>query len=538
MKKIALLIGMSEYDDSSLSNISTAVKDVTALKRVLTNESIGGFSEEEVIVLTNPNRMDMETSIYDLFDGRDSEDLLLFFFSGHGVTDDRGRLYLATRETRKNSKGEINPVTAVAASLMQELVGKSRSKRQVIILDSCYSGAFARGMSFKNSSKVDIEGQLGGRGRVVLTSSNSTEYSLYQSGNELSVYTHFLLEGLLTGAADTDANGYISIVEIHEYIRRRVLDSAYEMSPQIYISEEGYSINIARSNQGIRVDNYAVKFTSFKEDFLALVNEKLKTRIRSRFGLLTSAMSSSLGDKLAQVVLEDNFKKWRDKSYGYVRIINLEKKIDESASLWLKGAEAEECIRESIRVWVNKILKEFSEDVSIIAKRHDVDIESLELSTSYSSISGKEFSGINVGDLTAISGVAGLSSIVISLLAYGVISVLLAPATGPGLLAAAYMLGSAVVGTGATLFTSMATTKSLEAQIKKRDLPLWLRKKVVSDSSISNFSTSFKRQFSEKMSESMNNDITLKSSVLEQVEMDIKQALNQLVEKVLISQIE
>ena len=538
MKKIALLIGMSEYDDSSLSNISTAVKDVTALKRVLTNESIGGFSEEEVIVLTNPNRMDMETSIYDLFDGRDSEDLLLFFFSGHGVTDDRGRLYLATRETRKNSKGEINPVTAVAASLMQELVGKSRSKRQVIILDSCYSGAFARGMSFKNSSKVDIEGQLGGRGRVVLTSSNSTEYSLYQSGNELSVYTHFLLEGLLTGAADTDANGYISIVEIHEYIRRRVLDSAYEMSPQIYISEEGYSINIARSNQGIRVDNYAVKFTSFKEDFLALVNEKLKTRIRSRFGLLTSAMSSSLGDKLAQVVLEDNFKKWRDKSYGYVRIIDLEKKIDESASLWLKGAEAEECIRESIRVWVNKILKEFSEDVSIIAKRHDVDIESLELSTSYSSISGKEFSGINVGDLTAISGVAGLSSIVISLLAYGVISVLLAPATGPGLLAAAYMLGSAVVGTGATLFTSMATTKSLEAQIKKRDLPLWLRKKVVSDSSISNFSTSFKRQFSEKMSESMNNDITLKSSVLEQVEMDIKQALNQLVEKVLISQIE
>ncbi|NJO94502.1 MAG: hypothetical protein HC820_09565 [Hydrococcus sp. RM1_1_31] len=39
-----------------------------------------------------------------------------------------------------------------------------RSQHQVIILDCCYSGAIAKGLTAKNEGKVDIIAELGGKG--------------------------------------------------------------------------------------------------------------------------------------------------------------------------------------------------------------------------------------------------------------------------------------------------------------------------------------------------------------------------------------
>ncbi|GAA6623109.1 hypothetical protein NUACC26_089340 [Scytonema sp. NUACC26] len=50
----------------------------------------------------------------------------------------------------------------------------SPSKRQVLILDCCFSGAFVERMEAKQAIPIiddKIQAQLGGEGRVVLTSS-------------------------------------------------------------------------------------------------------------------------------------------------------------------------------------------------------------------------------------------------------------------------------------------------------------------------------------------------------------------------------
>ena len=71
--------------------------------------------------------------------------------------------------TRKN----LLRATAVPASFVHEIMNDSRSKRQVVILDCCFSGAFAEGLLAKDDGAVDVQTQLGGEGRVVLTSSTS-----------------------------------------------------------------------------------------------------------------------------------------------------------------------------------------------------------------------------------------------------------------------------------------------------------------------------------------------------------------------------
>jgi tetratricopeptide (TPR) repeat protein len=244
MAKVALLVGVSEYQ-SGFQVLPAATKDVEAVREVLQNPSIGGFESTEITTLPNPDPQQMRETLVSLFRDRQKSDVLLFYFSGHGVTDDRGTFYLTCAQT----KPELLEATAIPADFVHQLMENSRSKQQIIVLDCCFSGAFARGMGVKGTA-VNLAAQLGGQGRAVLTSSSATEYSFEQKEADLSVYTRYWVEGLQTGAADEDGNGWISIDELHGYASRKVRESAPAMKPQIYAAEEGYKIILAQAPIG------------------------------------------------------------------------------------------------------------------------------------------------------------------------------------------------------------------------------------------------------------------------------------------------
>lgn len=247
MAKVALLIGVSEYEPG-LNALPAAVQDVEAMRRVLCDPETGGFADKDIKVLKNPEPQKVRNEIYNLFANRNREDLVLFYFSGHGIKDERGKLYLSTRATRKQNGKLVKP-SSIAASVLHESINDSRSQRQVIILDCCFSGAIATGMTAKDDGSIDLQEQLGGRGRAILTSSSSTQYSFEQEDSELSIYTRYLVEGINTGAADTDGDGQISIDELHEYASNKVQEASPAMTPKFYPMEEGYKILLAKSHQ-------------------------------------------------------------------------------------------------------------------------------------------------------------------------------------------------------------------------------------------------------------------------------------------------
>lgn len=247
MAKAALLIGVSEYG-AGLNQLPKAVEDIEAMKVTLQQPDLGGFAE--VKVLPNPDTMMMQLEIERLFADRTRDDLVLLFFSGHGVKDDRGNLYFATSITRKNAEGELLKSTAVPATFVHDIMSNSRSRRQVIILDCCFSGAFAKGLAAKDDGMVNIKEQLGGEGRVVLTSSASTQYSFESTGADLSIYTRYLVEGIRSGAADEDSDGFVSVEELHAYAKRKVHEASPAMKPKIYAVEEGFRILLSKSPKG------------------------------------------------------------------------------------------------------------------------------------------------------------------------------------------------------------------------------------------------------------------------------------------------
>ncbi len=241
MAKVALLIGVGEYE-LGLSPLPAAIKDVEALLRVLKDPDLGGF--DEVKPLISPKLEAMQDEIETLFTGRTKDDLVLLYFSGHGIKDDRGNLYFATRVTRKDRVRS----SAVSTRLIHDIMHNCRAKRQAIILDCCFSGAFDPALQTKDDGSVDLQGQLGAEGRVVLASSSSTQYSFEQSGTELSLYTRYLVEGIETGAGDLNEDGLVSALELHHYAASRVKETAPSVTPKlISLKDLGFEIVISKA---------------------------------------------------------------------------------------------------------------------------------------------------------------------------------------------------------------------------------------------------------------------------------------------------
>ncbi len=257
MKKLALLIGVSEYKPG-LAQLPAALADIAALERVLKDPEMGGF--DEVRPLPNPDVQKMRLEIGRLFSRAGKDDsLVMLFFSGHGIKCDAGTLYFAAADTER---AEFR-FTALESGFVHNVMNNCRCKRQVIILDCCFSGAFDPSLQAKDDGSVDLRTQLGAQGRVVLTSSSSTEYSFEQPGANgqpgasLSIYTRYLVEGIETGANGGNENGYVSIHELHEYARKKVMATAPKMTPKIItLKDEGFDIYLTKVPVGDPVSKY------------------------------------------------------------------------------------------------------------------------------------------------------------------------------------------------------------------------------------------------------------------------------------------
>ncbi|MEH2194737.1 MAG: SUMF1/EgtB/PvdO family nonheme iron enzyme [Nostoc sp.] len=266
MAKVALLIGISGYQPG-LPLLPNAVKDVEAMRRVLVNPEMGDFAEADITMLKNPQRQEMETAIYELYANCQKDDLVLFYFSGHGVIVESGDFYFSTSITQKN-QGKLIPTSAVAATNVHSWMNQSKSKRLVVILDCCFSGAFAKGWTPKDIGTIDLQQHLGGEGRAILTASTSTQYAFESDGLELSVYTHYLVEGIEKGAADIDGDGLIAVDELHRYAKIKVQEASPAMTPEFYPFKDGYRIFLAKSPK----DDPSLKYRK-EFDIIALEDE-------------------------------------------------------------------------------------------------------------------------------------------------------------------------------------------------------------------------------------------------------------------------
>jgi hypothetical protein len=242
-RRRALVVATYEYLDAGLRRLAAPEHDAESFAEVLKDEAIADF---DVTMLVNQPHYVVGEAIADFYGAAGREDLTLLYFTGHGVKDDEGRLYLAMTNTRR----EALMFTAISGAQLNDAMDASRSRRKVLILDCCYSGAFPAGRTAKADEGVQTLERFQGKGRAVLTASDATQYAF--EGDDLrgsgtsSVFTRYLVEAISSGAADLDEDGDIALDELYSYVYEQVVAEVPQQRPKKQEDVDG-RIFIARN---------------------------------------------------------------------------------------------------------------------------------------------------------------------------------------------------------------------------------------------------------------------------------------------------
>jgi phosphoserine phosphatase RsbU/P len=243
MKKYALIIGNDKYDDVRFKPLCAPIADVEQLTAVLGDAQIGNFDVQPVI---NEGENAISRRIERFFRDRHKDDLLLLHFSGHGIRDINGKLFLAVKDTDPDAPSS----SGIPARFLTEQMDQCRSQRIFLMLDCCHAGAFAegtRGVVNSVGSQQAFEGN--GYGRWVLTASDETQYAFegQQASDTLrpSVFTGAVVEGLRTGKADRHGIGLVSVRDLADYAYEEVRGAGYHQTPCLWTYKERGELVVA-----------------------------------------------------------------------------------------------------------------------------------------------------------------------------------------------------------------------------------------------------------------------------------------------------
>ena len=246
-RRRALVVANALYEDEALGRLASPAQDAVALTRVLESRSCGF----DVTTVVDGGSGEVAEAVEGFLVDVERTDLLLLYFSCHGLKDEHGRLYFATRNTRRNRLRS----TALPAAVVNELLLGSRSRRKVLLLDCCYGGAFAKGMQVKADPSVHTADQFDARGLVVLTASDSTQYAfdgdVVRGSITPSRFTAILVDGLSSGTADLDGDGFVTVDDAYDFVRRRLADEQLPQSPRKWEFDVAGHIVLGRTEAAV-----------------------------------------------------------------------------------------------------------------------------------------------------------------------------------------------------------------------------------------------------------------------------------------------
>ncbi|MGH9222690.1 MAG: caspase family protein [Acidimicrobiales bacterium] len=234
----ALLIGNSTFpaDANNLQTLEGPVNDVALLRGALTDRVAGLFDADSVRMLPERTSGEILVELEQFFGAAKRDDVLLLYYSGHGVLNERGQLFLCARDTRT----DLLKSTSVSSMAVNMMFDESAARTTIIVLDCCHSGAF-KGGSFPDA--------LRGSGRFLLTSCRSGQLANdADRRNRTSLFTQHLVEGITGGASDGDADGYVEVGELFDYVSERLRAEGRQI-PQRSFSGDG-DVAIARRGAG------------------------------------------------------------------------------------------------------------------------------------------------------------------------------------------------------------------------------------------------------------------------------------------------
>lgn len=219
----ALLICNAEYTDSSLPMLHSPQVEAQEFAAVLGDPDLGSFNVTSIV---NQEVQAVRIAIARLCRDSRVDDVNLIYYSGHGLKNEVGRLFLALKDTQVN----LLSATGLSSQFLLEELSFCRAKSNVVILDCSFAGAILGDvivprdiviLACSTHIQYSFDGSLGG--------------SLAEHKSGPSPFSAGLIEGLRTGDADFDGDGTVTFNELFLYAKNSMeLGAERKQTPRIY----------------------------------------------------------------------------------------------------------------------------------------------------------------------------------------------------------------------------------------------------------------------------------------------------------------
>ena len=221
-----LAMGVDEYAKMPQNNLKYSVSDAIGIIETFKTSPGGLYGSVNVMTLldSDVNKANIQKAFETFATKVKPDDMFVLHIAGHGVNYEGEYYYLPVDTFAKTDADFVKQ--GISKHYLTENLSKIQSLNTVILLDTCYSGAFidAKATGNELAQKTALEHLAHTSGQVILTASANS-----QTANEgykgHGIFTYAIMEAL-SGKANYNADSTLSIKEISQYI-------GYEI-PNIY----------------------------------------------------------------------------------------------------------------------------------------------------------------------------------------------------------------------------------------------------------------------------------------------------------------
>ncbi|MFI6151415.1 caspase family protein [Kitasatospora sp. NPDC051170] len=209
----AILIGTGTYRSEDLPPLPAAANSLTGMREVLIDRKLCGWPRERVTTLLDPTGMAAVVQELRRL-ARETEDVLLVYFVGHGLILPRGQLCLTLTDTLPAHAD----VTGLDYARIREALLDSRARVKIVILDCCYAGRANEALA----PAATIGGTTRIRGAYTLTASDQAAHvvPLAEQAKTATSFTRELLGLIREGVPD--APEWLTLGDLYPHLRGRL----------------------------------------------------------------------------------------------------------------------------------------------------------------------------------------------------------------------------------------------------------------------------------------------------------------------------
>ena len=289
----ALLVGIGTTANYSPWSLPVTVSDVQAVRKVLTDPALCGYSDDNDHVQLLHDQAATRAAILDglawLKDraAADPEATAVVYYSGHGwINQSNGRYYLIPHDVKPHNI----PGSALLADDFTTALREVKARRLLVVIDSCHAQGMAT--SKESAALLDLPPGLSqaaategkgllaalkqGEGRAVFTASRGHQLSWVRSDGSLSVFTHHLLEAL-QGAGNKPGDTEVRLSNLMGHLGRTVPATARQMHsadqvPFFDTASEDFPVALLKGGKGLPAGGWDEAKPAAEEAIRQVVN--------------------------------------------------------------------------------------------------------------------------------------------------------------------------------------------------------------------------------------------------------------------------